>query len=213
MEDNDEITWKQTQDPLGCSTNGSVFQEHSRDPARTPFQWDDSNEWAGFSPTSAEAKQDPWLPVNANYALLNLAGEKSSNRSMYHLYRELIRWHRQSVTLRYGSYQSFVLPYNVFAVLRSLLGEQEYATVLNVNAHAVTFNLSRVHRYATRARVAFTSLEGTYVVDECMKDVTNIALGAHETVILELSSGTAWVSVLNVLMLATLGGLAVINWV
>ncbi|XP_050079089.1 uncharacterized protein LOC126565930 [Anopheles maculipalpis] len=194
MEDNDEITWKETQDPLGCSTNGSVFQQHSRDPARTPFQWDDSNEWAGFSSPSAETKKDPWLPVNANYALLNLAVEKSSNRSMYNLYRELIRWHRQSVTLRYGSYQSFVLPNNVFAVLRSLLGEQEYATVLNVNAHAVTFNLSRVHRYATRARVAFTSPEGTYVVDECMKDVTNIALGAHETVILELSSGATWIS-------------------
>ncbi|XP_052892699.1 maltase A1-like [Anopheles moucheti] len=211
MEDNDGISWKQTQDPLGCSTNGTVFARYSRDPARTPFQWDASNEWAGFTSTSAQVKTEPWLPVNGNYALLNLAREKSSNRSMYHLYRGLIRWHQQSVTLRYGSYQSFVLPNNVFAVLRSLLGEKEYATVLNGNSHAVTFNLSRVHRYATRSKIAFTSPEGSYEVDECMKDVTNIALGAYEAVILELSSGAIWARVLNAQMLVMLSSLAIIT--
>lgn len=211
MEDNEAISWKQTQDPLGCNTNGTVYQQYSRDPARTPFQWDDSNEWAGFSKTPK--KTDPWLPVHRNYGVRNLAQEKSSNRSMYQLYRQLIAWHQQSVTLRYGSYQSFVLPDNVFAVLRSLLGEKEYATVLNLNSHAVTFNVSRVHKHARRASVAFTSLEGAHTVGESLQDIGNVALDAYETVVLELSCGMAWRRALKSLMVVAIVGLVCSNWV
>uniref|UniRef100_A0A182K2M2 alpha-glucosidase n=1 Tax=Anopheles christyi TaxID=43041 RepID=A0A182K2M2_9DIPT len=210
MEDNEEISWKQTQDPLGCSTNGTVYQQYSRDPARTPFQWDASNEWAGFS--STQKQKEPWLPVPSGYGLRNLAQEKNSNRSMFHLYRKLIKWHQQSITLRYGSYQSFVLSNNVFAVLRSLLGEKEYATVLNLNSQAVTFNLSRVHRHATRACVAFTSLEGTHKVGDSMQDVTNVALGAYETVILELSSGMTWMRAFNSLTIVASVSAMYNNW-
>uniref|UniRef100_A0A240PM28 alpha-glucosidase n=1 Tax=Anopheles epiroticus TaxID=199890 RepID=A0A240PM28_9DIPT len=211
MEDNEQITWKQTQDPLGC-TNGTVYRQHSRDPARTPFQWDATNEWAGFS-ARTQAGKEPWLPVGSNFATRNLAKEKASNRSMYHLYRELIAWHRQSVTLRYGSYQSFALPNNVFAVLRSLLGEKEYATVLNLNSHLVTFNLSRVHPRAKRASVAFASLEGTHSLGESLQDVTNIDLGSYETVILELSSAVSWMRAFDCLLAVTMGGLVCNNWI
>lgn len=36
------LSWKDTVDPQACRTNESYFQTVSRDPARTPFQWDDS---------------------------------------------------------------------------------------------------------------------------------------------------------------------------
>lgn len=36
------ISWEDTQDPQGCGAGKENYQEMSRDPARTPFQWDDS---------------------------------------------------------------------------------------------------------------------------------------------------------------------------
>lgn len=36
------ISWKDTVDPQACRTNENDFDRVSRDPARTPFQWDDT---------------------------------------------------------------------------------------------------------------------------------------------------------------------------
>lgn len=36
------ISWEETQDPQGCSAGKSGFESTSRDPERTPFQWDNS---------------------------------------------------------------------------------------------------------------------------------------------------------------------------
>jgi oligo-1,6-glucosidase len=55
----------------------------SRDNARTPMQWDDT-EHAGFS-TAA-----PWLPVNANRDRVNAAVELADPDSVFHHYRRLI---------------------------------------------------------------------------------------------------------------------------
>lgn len=37
------ISWEETVDPQGCNTNENDYEAASRDPARTPFQWDDTN--------------------------------------------------------------------------------------------------------------------------------------------------------------------------
>ena len=42
MVDKDDITWEATQDPQGCQAGQANFKERSRDPCRTPFQWDDT---------------------------------------------------------------------------------------------------------------------------------------------------------------------------
>uniref|UniRef100_A0A182Q3U1 alpha-glucosidase n=1 Tax=Anopheles farauti TaxID=69004 RepID=A0A182Q3U1_9DIPT len=212
MEDNEAISWKETRDPLGCNTNGSVYQRYSRDPARTPFQWDASNESAGFAPSPSPLSKEPWLPVNANYPVHNLAHEKALNRSMYHLYRALIRWHQHSVTLRRGSFHSYVLPNNVFAVVRALPGEKTYVTVLNVNANVVTVDLGGVRRNATKARVAFVTPEGSYTSGQSLEDVANVVLAGYETIILELTSGTMWLGAAQVVLMSTLGLLVCVDW-
>ena len=45
------ISWEDTVDPLGCTSNKAQYQSVSRDPARTPFQWNNSVS-AGKLPTS-----------------------------------------------------------------------------------------------------------------------------------------------------------------
>jgi alpha-glucosidase len=39
--DNTFVTWEQTQDPQGCNAGPEYYQRFSRDPQRTPFQWND----------------------------------------------------------------------------------------------------------------------------------------------------------------------------
>ena len=54
----------------------------SRDNARTPFQWDASDN-AGFTTGT------PWLPVNPNYREINLAAQRGDPDSVWNFYRAL----------------------------------------------------------------------------------------------------------------------------
>ena len=55
----------------------------SRDNARTPMQWDDS-ENAGFTTGT------PWLKVNPNYREINAAAQTDDPDSVFSFYRRLI---------------------------------------------------------------------------------------------------------------------------
>jgi alpha-glucosidase len=68
----------------------------SRDPSRTPLQWDDSAN-AGFS--SAE----PWLPIEPNYQQRNIARLRRDPKSILSLYRSLIELRKTHPALIQGS--------------------------------------------------------------------------------------------------------------
>ena len=59
---NTNISWENTVDPAGLNCGPDRYQEPgcSRDPERTPLQWD-TTEQAGFT------AGQPWLPVNPDY--------------------------------------------------------------------------------------------------------------------------------------------------
>ena len=65
-----------------CALKGCY--EHSRDNARTPIQWNDS-ENAGFSTGK------PWLKVNPNYKDINVSEQENREDSLLNYYRELIK--------------------------------------------------------------------------------------------------------------------------
>ncbi|SPP65238.1 alpha-glucosidase [Nitrospira lenta] len=69
-----------------------------RDPARTPMQWDGS-EQAGFSTGR------PWLPVSPHYRELNAAREGADPASLLNLYRRLIRLRKTFPALSEGTYR------------------------------------------------------------------------------------------------------------
>ena len=84
----------------------------SRDPERTPMQWNDSAQ-AGFTTGRA------WLPVATTYPIQNVAKENADPKSMLHLYRSLISFRSSSETLLSGTYRSIpTLSRDVFAYIR-----------------------------------------------------------------------------------------------
>ena len=70
----------------------------SRDNARTPYQWDDT-ENAGFGTGT------PWLPVNPNYKEINLAAQKADPDSVYNYYKKLIELRHTYDIIVYGHYE------------------------------------------------------------------------------------------------------------
>lgn len=83
-------------DPLG-----KEHPEKSRDPVRSPMQWDDSPN-AGFC--SSEVR--PWLPVASDYQTFNVAAEQHDPHSFLLLVRTLLNIRRSHDALTLGSYQS-----------------------------------------------------------------------------------------------------------
>ena len=68
-----------------------------RDNARTPMQWDDT-ENAGFT------KGTPWLPVNDNYRSIHAKAALEDPNSVFHCYRKLIRLRKEYPIFREGAF-------------------------------------------------------------------------------------------------------------
>ena len=64
---------------------------YSRDNARVPFPWDDS-ENGGFSPAGVK----PWLCVHPDYKTVNAKAETSNPNGVYAFYKEMIRLRTES---------------------------------------------------------------------------------------------------------------------
>jgi alpha-glucosidase len=83
-----------------------------RDGCRSPMQWDGSSN-SGFSPSK------PWLKVNNDYHIRNVAAQEMDGYSLLHFYRSLIRCRRQHPALLHGDFIPLTArPKNVLAYLR-----------------------------------------------------------------------------------------------
>jgi len=80
---------------------GKEDPEKSRDPVRSPMQWD-SNANAGFCAPSVT----PWLPVAHDYQIYNVSEEQRDPRSFLMLTSRLLELRRALPALNLGSYQS-----------------------------------------------------------------------------------------------------------
>ena len=77
---------------------------YGRDNARTPFQWT-SGENAGFTTGT------PWLRVNPNKDIINLASEQADPNSLFNYYKKLIALRKNpeyAETLVYGGFEPYL---------------------------------------------------------------------------------------------------------
>ncbi|XP_033179330.1 alpha-glucosidase-like [Bombus impatiens] len=117
------FTYKETVDPAGCNAGPARYFLKSRDPERTPFQWDSTTS-AGFSNSTKT-----WLPVHPNYKTLNLAAQKRVTNSPYQLFKKLMNIKKRPVIAR-GSLDVSVLDKQVLSITRTL-GSETVIVMLN----------------------------------------------------------------------------------
>lgn len=89
-----------------------------RDNARTPMQWDNS-ENAGFTTGT------PWLAVNKNYDKINTKQCLQDENSIFNHYKKLIDIRKNNDTIIYGDYKLLCEDdENIFAYVRELNGDK-----------------------------------------------------------------------------------------
>lgn len=89
-----------------------------RDNARTPMQWDDS-ENAGFTTGTS------WLAVNKNYDKINAKQCLQDENSIFNHYKKLIDIRKNNDTIIYGDYKLLCEDdENIFAYVRELNGDK-----------------------------------------------------------------------------------------
>ncbi|WP_379152407.1 alpha-glucosidase [Paenibacillus sp. sgz5001063] len=104
----------------------------SRDNARTPLQWDES-ENAGFT-TGV-----PWIRLNTNYPDINVDRDRKNKDSIFHYYKKMIELRKKSKVLLYGEYQLLQpIDPDIYAYTRTL-DEEQMLILLNFSDEQAEF--------------------------------------------------------------------------
>jgi oligo-1,6-glucosidase len=101
----------------------------SRDNARTPMQWDDTQN-AGFT------RGKPWLGINKNHKFINYASQKNEPASILSFYKELIAIRKSSSCLVYGDFIP-VYANDRLILYQRKLQEETYTIALNFSSRVV----------------------------------------------------------------------------
>lgn len=116
------IPFNEVIDPQGLNMPDKNL---SRDPARTPMQWNASTN-AGFS----ESK--PWLRVGSDFLRVNVGAEKDNPYAMLSLYRRLIHLRQREEAFTTGSYKPLFADKQLLAYTRQALDGTTYLIALNL---------------------------------------------------------------------------------
>ena len=101
-----------------------VMRRTSRDNARTPMQWDDSD-CAGFTTGK------PWLKINPNYQSVNAAEELKRDDSVFHYYQKLISLRKQLDVIVNGTYELLEKDDPELFIYTRTLGTEKLLVVCN----------------------------------------------------------------------------------
>jgi len=93
-----------------------------RDRSRTPMPWDGSAH-AGFSTV------EPWLPLNADWPVRNVAAQDGDAESILNLYRALLRLRRETPALAIGAFALADGDADVLAYVRSHEGDMVFVAL------------------------------------------------------------------------------------
>ena len=152
------LSWEETVDPLACNTNPQVYESKSRDPARTPFPWDDTTN-AGFS-----TARKTWLPVGDNYKTVNVKTQLNAENSHLKIFKRLTKIRKEPV-FRQGNYAgSLTNSKNVYTYKRQL-NDQVAVIVLNFGSTEQTVNLAEVFSLIPQQLKIYTSSLGSDLKD------------------------------------------------
>lgn len=166
------IPLHEIKDPQGLNM---PEKDLSRDPARTPMQWNDTPH-AGFTAGK------PWLPIDRNFRQKNVARQQSDPQSMLLLYRKLIRLRKTEDSLHSGSYSPVTVKGaagRILAYVREGKNNRRLLIVLNLTHGPVYFRPSEGHYRGKVLVSASGELENSFIDGI-------IPLNGNEGIIVEL---------------------------
>ena len=123
----------------GCSEDEALacVQRYSRDNARTPMQWDATDN-AGFTAGV------PWLPVHDDYAAQNVDVENSDADSVLSWYRHLAELRSSREELLAGDWEELMADSEEVYAFRRTLGDARTVTLVNWTEGEVPYDASLV---------------------------------------------------------------------
>jgi len=111
-----------------------VIHAKSRDNARTPMQWD-GTEQAGFTSGT------PWIKVNPNYKEINVASALADPNSVFHYFQKLIRLRKENPVIVYGTYDLILDSHEEIYAFTRTLNAERLLVILNFSSNSPVFNL------------------------------------------------------------------------
>ncbi|XP_076681156.1 alpha-glucosidase [Andrena cerasifolii] len=168
------FSYQETLDPAGCNAGPQRYFLKSRDPERTPFQWDKTIS-AGFSSTHLT-----WLPVHSNYKAVNLETQKLAATSHYKVFKALSALKKSAVVAQ-GSLQVTLVNNKVLGVVRKL-GSTVAVLLINFSNSPVTANAKSTLDIPANL-VIYTASIGSNLNSGMEVDTTSIRLPGAASVI------------------------------
>lgn len=111
-----------------------IVANTTRDNSRTPMQWND-HLYAGFSEVA------PWLLVNPNHQMINVADQTNDPESILSFYKKMIALRRENKGLVYGSFNEYLPENEQLFVYERVLDEERYLIIVNLTDEAATYTL------------------------------------------------------------------------
>lgn len=139
-----------------------------RDNARTPMQWDDTDN-AGFTTGT------PWLHVNPNYKEINVKAALADSNSIFYTYQKLVQLRKENEIMVSGEFKDLPSADQVFVYKRKL-DEQVWLVIANFSKDSQQVVIPK----------GFTKLVISNYPDS--GDTGNITLRPYEALVRELVS-------------------------
>lgn len=126
-----ELVGKNGKDPAVMM---QAIHDRGRDNARTPVQWDDS-ENAGFTTGT------PWIKVNPNYKSINAEAQVNDPESIFNYYKKLIQLRKSNDVIVYGDYELLYKDHETLFTYTRTLGEETLLVICSFDSNEVEFKL------------------------------------------------------------------------
>jgi oligo-1,6-glucosidase/glucan 1,6-alpha-glucosidase len=144
-----------------------------RDNARTPIQWNDS-ENGGF--TTGE----PWIKVNPNYKEINAKAQVNDEKSIFNYYKKLIKIRKANPIVVHGKYQLILENHKEIFAYKRILEDETLLVICNFTGNNTKF--------ISEEKIEFKTSElliSNYEVNED-KSINNIELKPYEARVYKL---------------------------
>ncbi|RBW68399.1 glycoside hydrolase family 13 protein [Bacillus taeanensis] len=112
-----------------------IVWERCRDNARTPMQWNKTNQ-AGFS-----SSESSWLGVNSNYREINVEQQLEDKDSILNFYKEMISLRKNNEVFVYGTYELLLENDSELFVYKRVIDDQMAIIICNFTNQEPVFEV------------------------------------------------------------------------